>query len=268
MHVMRIAHLSDLHVLAPQSDHGFGARFVSLGRRLDVDERRKKVLRGFDRAKNAGASHFVVSGDLTETGTEAQYEAFASVLSDAQVSPDAVTLVPGNHDLYARPDAWRAALDGPLAPYRAGAAEGPGKIVDLGFVRIAPIDVTVHQQVTRSIGAFTAEIAEALGRRLVDSGLAKAPLLAVQHHPPYAHGNPIHQWIDGLRDWGRIFQLLLGHAHAFVMHGHLHRTHDRAVRSANDVRIFGAPAIVDDDGGPRVRLYDVRGGLIEATGLA
>lgn len=266
--VVRLAHLSDLHVLDPRSDQGLGVRFVSIGRPIDVSERKKKVLRAFERAKAACATHFVVTGDLTETGTEAQYEVFAEILHDAKVAPDAITLVPGNHDLYTRADAWRSALDGPLAPYRYGAAEGPGKVVDLGSVRIAPIDVTVHQQVTRSIGTFTTEIAEALGRRLVDSGLAKAPLLAVQHHPPYAHANPIHQWIDGLRDWGRMFQLLLGHAHAFVMHGHLHRTRDRAVRSANDVRIFGAPAIVDDDGAPRVRLYDVRGGVIEAAGLA
>lgn len=265
---MRLAHLSDLHVLDPGSDQGLGVRFVSIGRPIDANDRKRKVLRAFERAKAAGASHFVVSGDLTETGTEAQYEVFAEVLHEARVAPDAITLVPGNHDLYSHENAWRSALEGPLAPYRGGSAEGPGKVVDLGAVRIAPIDVTVHQQVTRSIGAFTAEIAEALGRRLVDSGLAKTPFLAVQHHPPYAHGNAIHQWIDGLRDWGRIFQLLLGHAHAFVMHGHLHRTRDRAVRSENDVRIFGAPAVVDDDRGPRVRLYDVRGGVIEATGLA
>jgi len=111
--------------------------------------------------------------------------------------------------LYARENAWRSALDGPLAAYRAGAVEGP-----------------------------------------------------------YAHGNPVHQWFDGLRDWARVFQLLLAHAHAFVMHGHLHAAGDRAVRSRRDVRIFGAPAIVDDDTGPRVRLYDVRGGVIEAAGFA
>ncbi|CAN5194995.1 phosphodiesterase [soil metagenome] len=265
---MRIAHLSDLHVLDPRSDQGLGVRFVSIGRPIDVAERKRKVLRAFERAKAAGANHFVVSGDLTETGTGAQYEVFAEVLSEARVDPDRMTLVPGNHDLYARHDAWTTALEGPLAPYRRGAAEGTGKIVDFGSVRIAPIDVTVHQHFTRSIGAVSSEIAEALRRRLVDSSLAKAPLLLVQHHPPYAHGNPIHQWIDGLRDWGRIFQLLLANAHAFVMHGHLHRAGDRAVRGASDVRIFGASAVVDDDAGPRVRLYDVRGGVIEAAGLA
>jgi hypothetical protein len=52
------------------------------------------------------------------------------------------------------------------------------------------------------------------------------------------------------------------------MHGHLHSAGDRKVRDPNDIRIFGAPAIVDDDAGPRVRLYDVRSGVIEATGFA
>ena len=265
---MRIAHLSDLHVLDARSDQGLGVRFVSLGRPIDVLERRRKVLRAFERARAVGANHLVVSGDLTETGTEGQYEVFADILSEARVDPDRITLVPGNHDLYTRENAWRAALDGPLRAYRRGAAEGPGKVVDLGVLRIAPMDVTVHQKVTRSIGAVSADIADALARRLADTGLARTPLLAVQHHPPYAHENPIHQWFDGLRDWARVFQLLLSHAHVFVMHGHLHSAGDRAVRNQRDVRIFGAPAIVDDTAGPRVRLYDVRGGVIEAAGFA
>jgi 3',5'-cyclic AMP phosphodiesterase CpdA len=265
---MRIAHLSDLHVLDPRTDQGLGVRFVSLGRPIDVAERKKKVLRAFERARAVGANHLVVSGDLTETGTPAQYDVFAEILCEARVNPDQVTLVPGNHDLYTHKDAWRAALDGPLRAYRRGAAEGPGKIVDVGPVWIAPMDVTVHQQVTSSIGAVSAEVAEALASRLADPGLRKVPILAVQHHPPYAHGNPIHQWFDGLRDWRRVFQLLLAHAHAFVMHGHLHAAGDRQVRDRNDVRIFGAPAIVDDGAGPRVRLYDVRDGVIEAAGMA
>jgi hypothetical protein len=266
---VQIAHLSDLHVLAPRNDRDFDVRFVSIGRPLDAGERRRKVLRAFERASAVGADHIVVSGDLTETGTHAQYEAVAEILADARVDPDRITLVPGNHDLYARRDGWRAALDGPLAPYRRGAAEGPGKIVDLGPVRIAPIDLTVHQSVTRSTGAVSRDVAEALAGRLGDPGLmTSAPLLAVQHHPPYPRANPIHQWFDGLRDWARVFQLLVSHAHAFVMHGHLHDAGDRAVRSPTDIRIFGAPAIVDDDARPRVRLYDLRGGVIEATGFA
>ncbi len=265
---MRIAHLSDLHVLDPRSDQGLGVRFVSLGRPIDAGERRKKVLRAFERAKAASVSHFVVSGDLTETGTEAQYEVFADILAEARIDPDRITLVPGNHDLYARENAWREALDGPLRSYRRGAAEGPGKIVDLGAVRIAPMDVTVHQKVTRSIGAVSTEVADGLARRLADPGLAKTPLLLVQHHPPYAHSNAVHQWFDGLRDSARVFRLLLLHAHAFLMHGHLHSAGDRALRTEQDVRIFGAPAVVDDTDGPRVRLYEVRCGVVEAAGFA
>lgn len=264
---MRLAHLSDLHVLDERSDPGLGVRFVSLGRPIDVAERRRKVLRAFDRAKAAGADHFILSGDLTETGTDLQYEAFADILHSARIAPSMVTLVPGNHDLYARPDAWRLALDGPLAPWRECAAEGPGKIVDLGAVHVAPIDVTVHQRVTSSNGSVTLELADALERRLGDSALGRTPLVVVQHHPPYAHKNPVMQWIDGLRDWSRVFGLLLKHAHAYVMHGHLHRTGDHGVRDAHDVRIFGAPAIVEDEHGPRVRLYDVRGGVLESAGL-
>jgi hypothetical protein len=52
------------------------------------------------------------------------------------------------------------------------------------------------------------------------------------------------------------------------MHGHLHRAVDRALLGLR-TRIFGAPALVeDDDDTPRVRLYEVRAGVIECAGLA
>ena len=60
---------------------------------------------------------------------------------------------------------------------------------------------------------------------------------------------------------------LAKHAHVQVLHGHLHKAVDRLVGLGRS-RVLGAPAIVDDaDGCPRVRLYELRDGQLEAAGL-
>jgi predicted transcriptional regulator len=52
-----------------------------------------------------------------------------------------------------------------------------------------------------------------------------------------------------------------------VLHGHLHKAVDRLAGNMDRSRIFGAPATVDDVHAPRVRLYDVRDGMLESAGI-
>src|SRR5262245_5956838 len=137
---VRLAHLSDVHVLEPQNSFDFDVRFVSFGRVLDAHARIEKLQAGFNAAKRAGADHVVLSGDLTETGTLGQFETFARALSVSGFDPTQITLVPGNHDAYTS-GGWRSALAGPLAPWAATAAGEPGKVVDLGSMFLLPIDV-------------------------------------------------------------------------------------------------------------------------------
>jgi 3',5'-cyclic AMP phosphodiesterase CpdA len=268
--VTRIAHLSDAHILehrpaSRRTGYDLGLRFVSLGRPLDAWERRKKLACAFAAARRAGADHFVVSGDLTETGTEEQFEAFAEVLDATQIDPGRVTLVPGNHDAYSRPDAWARALEGPLAPYARTSARAPGHVVALGDVTLLPVDVACHQPVTRSSGELTRLAAESLECRFRDPLLARDAVVLVQHHPPYRRFGAW-QWIDGLRGWAPLMNLLERFAHVQLLHGHLHRAVSTGVTVGRD-RVFGAPAVVDDAHAPRVRMYEVRGGALASVGL-
>jgi Icc-related predicted phosphoesterase len=268
--LVRLAHVSDVHTLADEEGCGLGfdVRFVSFGRELDGDARTNKLRAALAVAKRAHADHVLISGDLTETGTLAQFERFAESLHASGWNPDAVTLVPGNHDAYTSSGAWKDALDGPLRPWAYGAAREPGKIVEHDNIFLVPIDVSHHQSITRSTGLVRNEVAEALERRLIDPALARKPILFVQHHPPYAHAQRVMQWFDGLRGWARIFDLLVRNAHVHLMHGHWHRVMDR-IAQAGRARIFGAPAVVEDERGrPRVRMYELRNGELESLGLA
>ncbi len=158
----RIAHLSDAHVLDPRpsrtrSGWSMRTRFLSIGRPLDAVGRRRKLQRSLDMAKRVGAQHFVLSGDLTEIGAPGEYETLAEVLHDSGIAPSRLTLVPGNHDLYSSADAWRWALQGPLAAFAATSAGEPGKVVDVAGATLLPLDATFHQPVTRSAGCIPDE---------------------------------------------------------------------------------------------------------------
>ncbi len=270
-HATRIAHLSDVHMLdarpsSARTSYSMGHRFLSFGRPLDAVGRRRKLAHALSAARRVGASHVVVSGDLTEIGTPGEFETLAEGLHESGFSPERITLVPGNHDLYTSPDAWQKALEGPLAAFRETSAQEPGRIIDCGAVRIMPLDVTRHQPVTRSAGWIDDLALDTIEHRAADPGLCDRPLLVVQHHPPFVRKTQALHWLDGLVGAARFMGILDAFRHLFVLHGHLHSAVNR-VLSCGVARIFGATAIVDDRDSPRVRLYDVRGGIFEAAGL-
>jgi 3',5'-cyclic AMP phosphodiesterase CpdA len=240
---------------------------------MDPAGRIARLARALDEAKQSGADHVVISGDLTEMGTPAQYDVFAEVLHDAALDPTRVTLVPGNHDAYTSPDGWQRALEGPLAAFApSSAGAGPraaGKIVERGGAVMLPIDTSRHQSVILSGGEVDRDTADALERRLGDPGLREKAVVVVQHHPPFAHAARAWQWIDGLRGGSHLTDLLARHPRVQVLHGHMHRLVDRVVGGLGKCRVFGAPAVVEDTPGrARIRLYEVEGTELCPTGLS
>ena len=269
---MRIAHLSDVHMLdarpsRARSGYSMGHRFLSFGRPLDAELRTRKLAQALSASRRVGADHIVVSGDLTEIGLPGEFETLAEVLHDSGIPADRMTLVPGNHDLYSSAEAWKWALQGPLAAFKETSADRPGRVVEAAGVRILPIDVARHQPVTRSAGWIGEQELQTIQRQGSDPGLADRPLVIVQHHPPFVRPTKALHWIDGLVGATHLMSLLETFRHLFVLHGHLHSAVNRAL-SCGVARILGATAVVDDRESCRVRLYDVRDGQLTAAGLA
>lgn len=258
----RIAHLSDLHVTAEptglaRSVLELSTRFVSAGRSLDSKDRSRKVRSALAAARDAGAGHFVISGDLTEVGTPEEFETLAEVLLDTNIDPALVTLVPGNHDAYTRADAWSQALAGPLAPFRLSSAHTPGAVVDREHAVFLPVDVACHQHFTRAAGELSADDAHALEMRVAALAGRGRPVVIVLHHSPLPHWPRAWQWLHGLRGGRRLLDLLKRYPDVHVLHGHLHYEVELAFGDRG-AHIFGAPAVIDDaHDAPRVRLYDV-----------
>jgi 3',5'-cyclic AMP phosphodiesterase CpdA len=262
---MRIAHLSDVHLLETRpsvgTDYTWRTRLVSYARAMNAGDRRANLRRALEAAAAKGVDHVVVSGDLTEMGSDREFAVLAEALHDSPITPERITLVPGNHDAYTTVDGWRRAMAGPLAAFAEASASGPlAKVVDRGDVAFLPIDATCFQSITRAGGEITTQLADALEARLADPALARKAVVLVQHHPPFAPRGLFAGWVDGLRGATRLAEILRRHTHAHLLHGHLHRLADYLLGRA---RVFGAPAVVDDRDEARVRVYELRGGLLE-----
>jgi 3',5'-cyclic AMP phosphodiesterase CpdA len=103
--MLRIAHVSDLHVLSPLGSEWRRALFnkrltgyfnVLLGRGRVY---RRPYLEVVLAAAARAADHVVVTGDITNLALESEY-AEARALLDGVARTTEVTVVPGNHDLY------------------------------------------------------------------------------------------------------------------------------------------------------------------------
>jgi len=259
----RIAHLSDLHML--ERDHhrrdGVGRlrlELLSFGRSIDADDRRARLRRALDAVRRSAADHLVVTGDLTEDGCDAQFEVLAEVLLDAGLRPDAVTLVPGNHDAYTDGMAFTRALAGALRPFAP--TSRPGAVTDVGEVRVVPVSTAMPQPITRSAGVIAGEALDALDALGDEHAARDGVLVVAQHHPPHPHRIPGMTWLDGLQNHARARHVLGRRRAMHVLCGHTHRASNRSLGAEPEPRVFCATAVVDS--AAPLRLYDVRHGQL------
>jgi len=103
--LIRIAHISDLHVLSRTGAHWrdiiFNKRltgYANLILRRGRVHRREYLLAVLSAAV-ARADHLVVTGDITNLSLEHEYEEARALLDEAARRTE-VTVVPGNHDIY------------------------------------------------------------------------------------------------------------------------------------------------------------------------
>ncbi|MDC0745780.1 metallophosphoesterase family protein [Polyangium mundeleinium] len=266
----RIAQVTDLHLLEDRHDSRSGMerwrlRYLTFGRSPCARRRRERALDALVRARMTDADHVIITGDLTEDGVSAQFEALAEVLSESKLSPERVTLVPGNHDLYDDGRAFTRALEGPLRAYAR--TSRPGATTELRDVLIVPISTAVPLPVTRSSGLIEQGAVERLGKLAEDPHFAWKVVLSAQHHPPGKHVIAAWHWIDGLQAPEAMDALLARCERLHVAHGHAHRSENRSIRAGASPRVFGAEAVVD--GETTVRLYRAtHGRLVPETDVA
>jgi 3',5'-cyclic AMP phosphodiesterase CpdA len=258
-----LAHLSDLHLLEPDHDGRRGLErrrlaYLSAGRPHDAEARKRRAVRALTAARRSGADHVLVTGDLTEDGIDAQFEVLAEVLHESGLQPTQVTLVPGNHDAYADPEAFARALRGPLSAYAETST--PGVPVPVGEATVLPVSTAMAQPYQLAAGAIERPELESAVKLAKDGRKGGRALVLAMHHPPMRRRVPLMQWLDGLRDHEALGTILADHEHVHVVHGHAHEQTDRGVRPGASPRIFGADAVVS--GAAPVRHYRARHGRL------
>ena len=254
-----IAHISDLHLLEDDHHERRGAswlrlQYLTFGKPRSPATRRLRVRRLLDQALRAHADHLVITGDLTEDGSIGQFESLAQVLFESGWSPSRVTLVPGNHDLYSHPGAWRAALDGPLSRYAPTSEEGA--VISLPDVTIVPLSTAFHQPILRAAGALSRRALEALDDWASWRSRDWSAIVVAQHHPPRSYAVAPLRWIDGLEGHDHLLRIMARHEHLHLLHGHTHSSRSKPVRDGGTHRIFSVDSAQSD--GEALRLYRAR----------
>ena len=191
--------------------------------------------------------HIAVTGDLINIGLPAEYEEARQWLSTLG-PPGDVTVIPGNHDIYARlgPDPGVGRWHSYMQANTAGLAVHPAPAGTFPFVRrfgnIALIGLnsavpTRPFEAAGELGAAQRTTLEDLLDRLGRHTLARVVLI---HHPPLP-GQASR--LKALRDASALRDLLRRHGAELVLHGHNHRSELTMLdRDGASVPIVGVPS--------------------------
>jgi 3',5'-cyclic AMP phosphodiesterase CpdA len=235
---MRIAHFSDLHVLALDgvpTHRFFNKRFTGW-----VNLRVKRghihrsahvgaVAREITRAK---VDHVVITGDLTNLALEQEFKAVRTLLEEhLGLEPHQISAVPGNHDLYTRgamrdqrftkyfhdyvaSDLPELCADIPLGRFPFVKLRGPCAIIGLSSA--------IPRPPIMASGYLGKPQLDALSRILVHPEVQKRTPVILIHHPIH---NPPNKWktfMKGLEDADALIAKLSGLHRGLLLHGHLH----------------------------------------------
>lgn len=233
--MLRVAHVSDLHVLSPDGVHW---REMLFNKRLtgwaNTRLRRGRVFRrSFLEAVLDAASradHVVITGDITNLALDGEYHEAVRLL-ERRAGGTEITVVPGNHDLYlpsirrerrferylgafVRSDLPELAVEVAAGSYPFVQLRGPAAIIGLSSAVPRPPFVAAGYLGHDQIEALKAVLAH-------PEVAARFPVILV-HHPPVDFRHRVLQLRDGLTDAVSLREVLATLPRGLVLFGHLH----------------------------------------------
>jgi 3',5'-cyclic AMP phosphodiesterase CpdA len=235
---LTLAHLSDVH-LSPV--RGFGLRHLNVKRGLGyLNWQRKRrhvhLAASLDLVvedmKAQRPDHIAVTGDLINLGLPVEYEAARAWLNNVG-TPQVVTVVPGNHDIYThlhdhpgvelwsefmQSDAWGAKLMSDCATPQTD--EGFPFVRRVGRIALIGLNSAVKTPPFVAAGRLGEPQMAALGRLLERTHREGLVRVALIHHPPLPGLAPPRR---ALRDAAELERVLVAHGAELVLHGHNHR---------------------------------------------
>jgi 3',5'-cyclic AMP phosphodiesterase CpdA len=252
---VKIAHLSDLHLLSLEGAVPFRLFNKRITGYLNLRFRRKSVHKSF--AVKAAAreiqrleiDHVVITGDVSNLALEGEFALVQRFLEeDLGLPPSRVSLVPGNHDTYTRgayrerrfaatfarfllSDLPELTPRGEVFPYVQ--LRGPAAIVGLSTALPRPPLV--------ASGALGRAQLDALERILDHPEVRSRTPVLLQHHPIHNPKGLAKRSLEGLIDSAEEAHLLRRVARGLLLHGHLHRrVHQTLITHAGHIDAIGA----------------------------
>jgi 3',5'-cyclic AMP phosphodiesterase CpdA len=124
---MRLIHLSDLHFWRFETDPALlmNKRLVGMLSLAAGRARRFRLERWgsvVGRARELKPDHILITGDLTTTALEAEFEDALNAVRMLSTDPNQVTVIPGNHDRYTTEADRARRFESYFGPYMGGPA--------------------------------------------------------------------------------------------------------------------------------------------------
>jgi len=225
-----LAHLSDPH-LGPLPEPPVAALLTKrvLGyfswkvRRAAIH--RESILETMARdIANAGADHVVVTGDITNIALPEEFTQAARWLRTLGV-PDAVSVIPGNHEAYTRVP-WKDSLAHWAAFMSGDGSDNHGPDIfpylrERGPVALIGVSTAEPTPPFFASGSVGDSQLAGLGTKLDELGRRGIFRIVLIHHPPLDHATAPRK---RLRDSHAFRDTIARHGAELILHGHTHRS--------------------------------------------
>ncbi|HYC64594.1 MAG TPA: metallophosphoesterase [Reyranellaceae bacterium] len=240
-----LAHLSDPHLPMPPARAGEllnkrATGYLNWWRRrahIHLPEALAGVVADI---KEQRPDHIALTGDLVNVSLPEEYRRAAEWLQSFD-TPDRITVIPGNHDVYVPTD-WRGNI-GLWGAYMAGDGQGPADGFDVfptvrrrGEVALVGLSTGVPKPpllATGTLGADQLARTERLLGKLGREGLCRVVLI---HHPPLTDQS---RW-KHLTDAAGFQAMIRRVGCELVLHGHNHRSEVAAIAGpAGKIPVLG-----------------------------
>jgi 3',5'-cyclic AMP phosphodiesterase CpdA len=285
---MKIAHLSDLHILSLEGVSPLRFLNKRLTGYANLRLKRKHIHRAsYVRAiareiQRSGVDHVVITGDLTNLALETEFEMARKLLEDdLGLSAKNVSIVPGNHDLYTRgamtsqrfSTYFKDYMESDLPELAVDVGVGRFPFVKLrGPVAIIGLSSAVPRLPFVAAGRLGKKQIAALGDVLRHPEVKSRTPIVLLHHPAHNPLSRVKTALEGLSDAALLWTGMRDVARGMVLHGHLHRRIQRAIpTSAGRMQAVGATSasLHHEDAGRMAgfNLYEIRESDGEIDGI-
>jgi 3',5'-cyclic AMP phosphodiesterase CpdA len=242
--VFRLAHVTDPHFrgLAGARPSDFLGKRAIGALNLVVNRRRKhrmELLEAMRVDLQARAfDHLALTGDLSNISLDAEWHAACQWLDAYGAPPEAVTVIPGNHDTYVQEVVRSGAFERHFWRYQTAEVRSTKDIYPFvrlrGEVALVGVNTCVATGDLGAWGEIGAPQLERLEAVLTAPDVVGRVRVVLLHHPPVVHRPPENR---NLRDRGALLDLLQRTGADLVLHGHDHRDEQAVLRGPEGASI-------------------------------